>query len=181
MADLKAKTPCDGLLPLEIGATRLEETDGGVLTSISPLGDLKKLSDALLSAHGMEFPKPNRVTSSNDNARCVWFGRDEALLMGPVPDAALGKLAAVVDQSDAWVVVALSGADAEDVLARVIAVDVRAAHFKRGHTARTQLAHMACSVTRTGVDRFVILVFRSMAATLVHDLRAAMEAVASRS
>jgi sarcosine oxidase subunit gamma len=39
---------------------------------------------------------------------------------------------------------------------------------------------MTASITRTGAESFLILVFRSMAATLVHDLKQAMAAVASR-
>jgi sarcosine oxidase gamma subunit len=40
--------------------------------------------------------------------------------------------------------------------------------------------HMNGSVTRIGADSFVILVFRSMAGTLYHDLERAMESVAAR-
>ena len=39
---------------------------------------------------------------------------------------------------------------------------------------------MNASITRIGEDTFMIAVFRSMAQTLVHDLRTALEAVAAR-
>lgn len=74
----------------------------------------------------------------------------------------------------------LKGAGAVDVLARLVPVDLREDRFKRGHTLRTQLYHMSASITKTGADTFVILVFRSMASTLVHDMKTAMEAVAAR-
>ena len=76
--------------------------------------------------------------------------------------------------------VQLRGARAVDVLARLVPVDLRAAQFKRGHTVRTDLMHMTASITATGANTFLILVFRSMAQTLVHDLKTAMEGVASR-
>ena len=39
---------------------------------------------------------------------------------------------------------------------------------------------MMASITRLGADDFQIMVFRSMAATLVGELKTAMEAVAAR-
>ncbi len=101
-------------------------------------------------------------------------------MIGIAPDASLGQHAAVVDQSDAWCAVSLSGGTAEDVLARLVPVDLRRAQFKRGHTVRTQVGHMMTSVTRTGPDSFMILVFRSMAVTLIHELKQAMQFVAAR-
>jgi sarcosine oxidase subunit gamma len=58
-------------------------------------------------------------------------------------------------------------------------VDLRAAAFKPGQTLRSQLRDMPASITRTETG-FLLMVYRSMAATLVRELRRAMEAVASR-
>lgn len=179
MVELKAISPCDGLLPLRVGRVSVEEVDLGALSSLSPVGDASRFSAALQEAHGMAVPKPGRMTGK-EGARCIWFGRSEVLLAGPVPDVGLAKVAAVVDQSDAWACVEVSGADAVDVLARLVPIDLRAAAFKRGHSARTLVQHMTASITCLGADRFLMLVFRSMAGTLVHDLKGAMEAVASR-
>lgn len=179
VVELTATRPCDGLLPLSIGGAELAEIDAGVLTLMSPLGDRGALIAALEEGHGIAWPAPLRATGK-DGARCVWFGRNQALLMGPAPDAGLAKHAAVVDQSDAWAAVTLSGAAAVDVLARLVPVDLREGAFKRGHTVRTLLYHLSASITKTGPDTFMILVFRSMAATLVHDVKAAMEAFAAR-
>ncbi len=180
MVDLIAKSACDGLLPLTVGQASLTEVDLGALTSMAPYnGKLKAASTALKAAHGISFPAPNRATGKG-NARAIWFGRDMALLVGPAPDPALQEHAALTDQSDAWATVELSGDAAEDVLARLVPVDLRNKAFDRGHTVRSQLLHMNASITRTGPQSFLILVFRAMAATLVHDLKVAMEGVASR-
>lgn len=180
MVELKAKSPCDGLLPLTIGRIKLSEADLGVLTSVAPYaGKTKATSAAMTKAHGVAFPAANRALGK-DGARAVWFGRDMALLAGPAPDAGLAKHAALTDQSDAWTCVELSGAGAEDVLARLVPVDLRAATFKRGHTVRSQIKHMNGLITLTGTNSFLLMVFRSMAATLVHDLQEAMASVASR-
>nr|WP_239032540.1 sarcosine oxidase subunit gamma [Leisingera sp. MMG026] len=158
----------------------LTEEHPGAMWTVAPFkGQQEALSKALETAHGMAFPAVNRATGKA-GSRAVWFGRGMALLMGLAPDAKLAKHAALTDQSDAWAVVRLEGAGAEDVLARLVPVDLRSQVFKRGHTARTELKHMMASVTRTGPQAFQIMVFRSMAKTLVHDLKTAMEAVAAR-
>ena len=179
VAELKPRTACEEALPLEIGATQLVELDLGPITSVMVWGSEQDVSAAMKTAHGVSFPKPNR-SNGTDATRCVWFGRNQAVLIGIAPDASLGQHAAVVDQSDAWCAVSLSGGTAEDVLARLVPVDLRRAQFKRGHTVRTQVGHMMTSVTRTGPDSFMILVFRSMAVTLIHELKQAMQSVAAR-
>ncbi|MDU9003510.1 sarcosine oxidase subunit gamma [Sedimentitalea todarodis] len=180
MADLIARTPCKGMLPLEIGGAVLRECDVGRMTSISPFkGQQAAVSDLLNSVHGVGLPGPNR-TSKSSGCHVIWFARGQVLLMGADPDPALARHAALTDQSDAWAVVALEGARAEDVLARLVPVDLRGSTFKIGHTLRTQVMHMHASVIRIATDTFQIMVFRSMAETLVHDLRSAMEGVAAR-
>ncbi len=179
VAELKPRTPCGDPLAVAHGDIRLEEIDVGQMTLLSVLGSSDPLSAALEAAHGMGFPAPNR-TSGKAGARCVWFGRNQALLIGPAADATLARHAALVDQSDAWCAVSLTGASSEDVLARLVPLDLRAGRFKRGHTARSQLGHMQASITRTGTDSFMILVFRSMAASLIQELSHAMQAVAAR-
>ena len=180
MADLIATSPCDGLLPLEIGGTVLREEDLGVLTALAPYrGREKALAAALDEAHGLALPGPNRATGKT-GLRAIWFGRAHVLLVGPAPDPRLAEQAALTDQSDAWAAVRLEGATAEEVLARLVPLDLRAAQFKRGHTARSQLMHLNVSITRIGEKAFLILGFRSMAVTLVHDLKTAMEGVAAR-
>ena len=66
------------------------------------------------------------------------------------------------------------------VLARVTPLDLRDGVFGPGDTARSDLAHMAASVTRIGPEAFRIMVFRSCARSFVHEMRSAMEGVAAR-
>lgn len=180
MIKLSAKTPCEGLLPLNMDQVSLAEELPANLTMITARkGRFEECSDLLKNAHGVAMPKPNRATGAAA-VRAVWFGRDKAMLVGPSPNWSLKNEATVVDQSDAWAVVKLEGADAADVLARLVPMDLRTATFRRGHTARTMLGHMVVSITRVGEQAFQIMAFRSMAKTLVHDLQRAMESVAAR-
>ncbi|WP_425044011.1 sarcosine oxidase subunit gamma [Primorskyibacter sp. S87] len=180
MDKLVARTPGEGMLPLTIGKMDVKEVDPGTMTALLPFNEKEAvLSTALEQLHGMSFPAPNRATGKQ-GARAIWFGRGQAMLLGPEPDTSLADHAALVDQSDAWAVVDLNGDGAVDVLARLVPVDLRQPHFRRGHTVRSQLGHMTASITRLGDERFRILVFRSMIGTLIHDLKTAMEAVAAQ-
>jgi heterotetrameric sarcosine oxidase gamma subunit len=180
VVDLVARSACIGLLPLSVGDVTLSEVTPGAMTSIAPFkGHDTAASSGLKAAHGMAMPAFNRATGKAE-ARAIWLSRGQVMLVGPYPDASLSGHAAMTDQADAWAVVRLEGAGSEDVLARLIPVDVRVSVFKRGHTMRTDLLHMMASVTRIGDTAFQIMVFRSMAETLVHDLKSAMEGVASR-
>ncbi|MBE1282608.1 MAG: sarcosine oxidase subunit gamma [Rhodobacteraceae bacterium] len=180
MAELIAKSACDGLLPLSIGSVTVTEEVPEHLTGLAPFkGQAEALSAAMQATHGAAFPAPNRATGKA-GSRAVWFGREMALLVGPAPDATLARHAALTDQSDAWAVARVEGDKAEDVLARLVPLDLRPEVFKRGHAARTQLQHLTVSINRLNDGAFQIMAFRSMAATLVHDLKTAMEAVAAR-
>jgi len=165
-----AKTPCAGLLPLTIGTLEMREIVLDSAATVAPFkGQEKAVSDALPVA----FPKPNRV--SGTDPRAIWIGPGQALVIGAdIPDVP----AAVVDQSDGWAVVQIAGPDVKDVLVRLVPIDLR--KMKVGHTARTLIGHMTGSVTKTGRARYELMVMRSMAGTLVHDLERAARILFAR-
>ncbi|AGI66833.1 putative sarcosine oxidase subunit gamma [Octadecabacter antarcticus 307] len=177
MVKLIANSPCAGLLPKTIGTVSFTEIDVGQMTLVAPFrGQKKSVSDVLKSAIGVGFPAPNRTIGTTP--RAVWCGKGQALIMGAdCPDL---DGAACVDHSDAWAIVLLDGADATAILARLTPIDLRLSMFKRGHTARTLIGHMTGGITRLGLQSFEVMVMRSMAATLVHDLTQAAENMAAR-
>tara|TARA_R110002020_G_scaffold67179_9_gene176508 strand:- start:39240 stop:39776 length:537 start_codon:yes stop_codon:yes gene_type:complete len=177
VGNLEPVSPCAGLLPLTIGALTVAEADLGAITLITPFEGASR--DDMEHALGLPFPQPNQTMGDADR-RMIWVGQGEALLIGQAPDPDLGRYAAVVDQSDAWAVVTLTGAGGDAALARLVPVDLRLRAFPVGATVRSLLGHMNASITRTGDNVFLIAVFRSMAATLVHDLETALAAVAAR-
>ena len=178
MASLLARTPCEGLLPIKIGNCSLSELTPDAITSMAPVrGKTRAVSAALSEILALGFPASNRA-SGKDGARCIWFGPGLAMLVGPVSNAV--KDAATTDQSDGLAVMRLQGRDAQPVLARLVPVDLRARIFKPGHTTRTLLSNMPASITRSGVNRFDIMVFRSMAKTAVDEIAAAMKSVAAQ-
>lgn len=180
MAELVPLSPLAGRLPLRVGVFTLEGCDLGPVTSVAHFaGKDRACSEALFEAHGLGFPAPNRMDQKGD-ARILWFGRGLALLAGVAPDTRLGATAALTDQSDAWAAVTVSGPGVETLLARLVPVDLGPRVFAPGSTCRTLVGHMAASVTRLEAECFLILVFRSMAETLLHDLQEVMEACAAR-
>ena len=66
------------------------------------------------------------------------------------------------------------------LLARLVPIDLSPAVFKQGHSARSLLQHIHISITRVSKDGFLILAPRSMAGTLIKDLKSAMQTVAAR-
>ena len=179
MVELIAKTPLADALPQTIGAVTLSAYIPERITSVAPYkGQSKAVSDMLNAHLLMRFPNPNRVLQS-EAGRLIWAGNGMALLFdGQVPD--MSKIAALTDQSDAWCIIRVEGKPVRDVLARLVPIDMALPVFKVGHTARTMVGHMTGSVTRIGRDAFEVMVMRSMAATLLHDLTRAAKGVAAR-
>ena len=185
MVKLLAKTPCEGLLPISHGAVTLEEVDVGPITCIQPFqGKEGTLDNVLQMGVGCGLPSVGG-SSAHEGATLQWFGKETVMCLGVHVPETVADYAAVTDQSDAWAVVQLSGAgsgaDVEAVLARLVPVDLRLPGFGVGAACRTLLQHMNVGILRIAEDSFQIMVFRSMAKTLVHDLEQAMAGVAARS
>lgn len=179
VADLVAQSPCNGLLPISRGSCQLKEVDLGSLYLIAPFRDAwPRVSEQLDQTYGLTLPEPGQAQQRNEQ-RIVWFGREAVLLIGADHPPA-SQNAAITDQTDAWASVILSGREAEDVLARLVPVDLRAKVLPIGGTVRTLLRHISVSITRESDDAFLILAFRSMAHSLVEEVTQAMEAVAAR-
>jgi sarcosine oxidase subunit gamma len=177
VVDLKAKTPCDGLVPLEKGTCRLTEVTPPVMSLLAPLpGAAPAVEAALQAAHGLGWPAPGETRRAG-TAQILWFGRETALLCGVEPGADLGSHALVTDQSDSWAIVLLEGEAADDVLARLVPVDLRS--LSHGGILRTMLGHMNVAIERRETG-FAVFGFRSMAGTLVHEIADAMGSVAAR-
>jgi len=178
VASLIAKAATDGLLPLTIGALTLSATPFTAITSVSPFPGKEKAAGTALKKLGLGWPAPDRAIARGD-AAIVWSGRSQAFLMGAAPDG-LAASAALVDISDGWVGLRLSGATAETALARLVPLDLSLAAFPVGATARAGLGHMMALFHRSAADTITIHVFRSMVVTAVHEIEVAMKSLAAR-
>lgn len=176
MPELIAKSALDGR-SLTVGSVVLSEIEVGPITSIAAFpGEATTVAKGLKRL-GLAMPEPNAMLVK-DGARIIWTGRDQAFLIGvAAPDL---EGVAVTDQSDGWAVLSLSGADAVDVLARQLPIDLRLSAFPVGQVLRTQVNHMNAIVLRLDATTFQIMVFRSMARTAWHELEDAMHMVSAR-
>lgn len=175
MADLQAETPFGDLaLPLALGECRLEALPMGHILSVAPYPG----NEAVVADRLGGFPAPGEIHALG-GSRLVWAGREQAFLFDADDRRGEGLegLAAVTDQSDGWAGLQLSGADAAEVLARLVPLDV--ALMQAGRSARSLLNHMPLLLIRTDAG-FELWAFRSMAGTMLHEIGTAMRAVAAR-
>lgn len=166
MPELFAKPALDVALVTLAGLT-LNIRNVDQLTVISAFPGQTQALEKLLKPLGLSFPAPNRVTMADD-ARLIWTGRGQAMLMGVAPPA-LGHAAAVTDQTDGWICLSLTGPRADQALMRLVPLDLRATAMPAGATARSGLNHMPLILVRAD-DGFLILTFRSMARSAWHEL-----------
>ena len=165
MAKLIATGPFDGRLPLEGRGVVVEAADFEPMTLvIAARGTAPKVS-------GLTFPEPGEVRSSGTK-RLIWMGPGQALLCGA--EAPKAEPLVTMDHSDAWAVARVSGDAGPDVLSRLVPLDLRVTVFPVGSTARTLIGHMTGSVIRIDEITLDLIVMRSMAGTLVHDLERAL-------
>jgi len=176
VVDLIARTPADGIGSYSKGAATFEELTLHQIQSIAPFE--AKLG-AVETALGFELPKVGR-SWRKAGQEVAWFSQGQFLAFDvDIGDRVTG-LAAITDQSDAWCAIVLSGSASEAILARLVPLDLRESHFKRGHIMRSHLGHVPLHVTRLESEAFRLMTFRSMAGTMVHDLRRAMDLLAGR-
>jgi len=177
VARLLARDPFGGPLPLEVGSVTVTVVDPGRVTLIAPYReDGAATRDRLRGALGLDWPGPGLAVEAS-GAALLSVGPGRALLVGgEAPDRAG---AAVIDQSDGVAVVSVGGADARSVLARLVPVDLAPEVFVEGCVACTLVGHMTATLWARG-EAVQIMMMRSMARSLLHELERAGRAVAAR-
>ena len=179
MAKLIAKSAAGELLPVTIGPLTLSELPQERITAIAPYPGKVEAASTALEKLGLGFPAPG-TSQRAAKARILWAGRDLAFLIGAAPPAGLGAHAALTDQGDGWAGLALSGPGVEAALARLVPLDLSAAAFPEGATARAALGHITILLHRTGAESFALYLFHSMVATAIHELQEVMRALLAR-
>jgi sarcosine oxidase subunit gamma len=134
--------------------------------------DLKQRINA---AFGLDLvAHPRRVTTSNvallGIGPAAWLAIQDPGDSGFATKlkAAVGDAASVADQTDAYVVHRLSGAQVREALAKGFPIDLHERAFAPGAVAVTAVAHLGAIIWRlddgpAGTPTFEIAVFRSLA------------------
>jgi heterotetrameric sarcosine oxidase gamma subunit len=181
VAELAAEVPFGQEdLPREAGGCRLAARAIGAMVSVAPYrGREAAVSAALETRLGVGLTGPGEW-KQGAGGRVVWMGLGQWFVEAEADLAeALADDAAVTEQGDGWAAFRLEGAGAEDVLARLVPVDLDGEAFGEGRVTRTALRHVACALLRDGAG-FEMLVMRSFAATAAHEIGEAMASVAAR-
>lgn len=157
--------PILGGVDLTIADNRLTERDDLALVSIAvPLGGDAGLTEALKNGWGLDLPTaPGSATAGE--VRAIRTAPDQLMLVFPhrEPDAArqvaakLDGRGYVTDQTDAWVVLEISGPDTPAALERLTMLDVSDDRFPEGAAARTLMHHMGAILIRLGATRYLLL------------------------
>lgn len=144
-------------------------------------GMARALAEQVRRAFGVDLPQiPLRV--GNGALSITWSGPDRwlAIRTGSVPalpalfrDAALARLATIVDQSHGLAILAVSGPRVRETLAKGFSIDLHPRVFRTGHTAMTTVSHIAVQITQIADDPvFEIAIARSFAESFWHWLEA---------
>jgi len=140
----------------------------------------KGQAGALAAALGVPLPlTPSSVV--HGPIRYLWAGPAAWLALSddPALPARLAPheaLAAITDQSDAHIILAVTGPAARTILAKLIPIDLHESAFPAHAVALTLAGHIAIKLWRED-DAFILACPRSFAAALHHALVEAEQAV----
>jgi heterotetrameric sarcosine oxidase gamma subunit len=178
MADLAERFPLSGIAePGHYGAdwtTGLvieERTDIAVASVIAKLGRRSALTNAVNAAFGVSLPEGPRRDAQGAFA-FSGVGRDQWIASAEGEEAAgfaarararIGPFALVADQSDARLVLRLSGPHVRDVLAKGVPVDLHPQAFKPGDVANTVVGYINTQIDMIDDATFQLAAPRSMA------------------
>jgi sarcosine oxidase subunit gamma len=154
-------TPALSQAPVARGETTLAPLpEGRVLTLVVTRG-----TGGALAQLNLALPATGESRSAGE-ATVMRPVADRAYLLDAGPDAAAALLAAgqrLVDQSDYWVALSLTGPRAAEALARHWKPDLDPAVFPPGHATRSTLGPIACILLRDGPEAFRLFLPRSFA------------------
>lgn len=183
---LTAATPLDSL-SLQFEAIDLTEVSGRSMVSLAVPNDGEAaLAGKVKQAYGTDLPAVGKSTSSEtDNAALLGMARDQIFLLFDEPagdpvayvQGLLGESAYLVDQSDSWVMLSISGARARAALERICPIDLHPGAFAVGDVARTVMEHHAAIVMRTEGEGYLLLSPRSSAKSFAHAVQVSAENV----
>ncbi|MGF1502209.1 MAG: sarcosine oxidase subunit gamma [Paracoccaceae bacterium] len=153
---------------------RLRIADRGPVGMVTLRADLAepRVAAAVRAVAGVEIPGVWSARFADEGRGAVWMAPDELLILVPYSlagesaarlDADLaGLFATAVDVSDARTVLALSGPDVAETLAKGAPMDLSPDAFPPGAARRTHLAEIAIGLWRRSEAEWEIVTFRSV-------------------
>jgi len=130
----------------------IEEVTTAAATVIARRGRTEALATALAASYGLTLPAgPHRISAGGVTFAGIAPDRWLATATGienfvPQLRARLGPAAAVMDQSDARVVIRVSGPRVREVLAKGVPLDLHRATFRPGDVASTLVSYIGLQI-----------------------------------
>ena len=188
---LTASSPLDRHCTIVDGANLVEVSPRSIV-SFSPFtGNEAEFNTAINKLFNSAYPSATKAFQLSGKNACVllpssynqWFLCFDDEVPDPVATAndLLGKKisnqVAMTDQSDAWVILALSGALIYHTLERICPIDCSSPAMPIGTTARTIIEHLGTIILRrpddgNGKPCFWLMTARSSAASFLHVITA---------
>ncbi|WP_233838905.1 sarcosine oxidase subunit gamma [Paraburkholderia sp. ZP32-5] len=179
---LKAVAPFDGVA-LPTGAIRAIDRDGcGIALITARRGRENDVLRALAADFGIDLPDAGKCARQRGIVAVATAPRSWLIVAEQRPNRLAADLkqsvrdaASVVDQSDGYALLRLSGIAVPALLAKGVSIDVSNDAFAVDSAACTHLAHMNVTFWRLPDDpaqgpTFELALFRSFAASLAHWL-----------
>ena len=164
---LTAQSPLGGYNKI-VDGTSLIEVTGLSMVSVAPLAGsqaaFQRAIAKLFKTDKSDSPKPSATMALDQTSKqlCIlmpsaqnqWFLCFDDDGTNPIDAAkkligkSLSKQMAMTDQSDSWVILALSGPQSGQTLARICPIDCSGSAMPIGTTARTSMEHLGAIITR---------------------------------
>ena len=159
----------------EIGTIRLREISNQSLIAMAiPLGEETKFKNSIKNRFGLKMPSPNKSVKNKDT-RIFSTQPDQIFVLTKRTDdpeksmaIEIGKSAYITDQTDAWVILEISGSSSREALERICQLDLDKEIFKLDSMARTSMEHMSAIIIRKAGDTFYLMSASSSAKSFLH-------------
>lgn len=183
---LDAQWPLDGVDIRIDGIVILGVTRLSVVSISIPRDGESKVSAVVKQHFGEDLPHIGSSLSDDDQSmRLLRLGRDELLLLTdaftaePVLAAQkiFGKTAYLVDLSDSYAMLEITGGRCLEVLERLCPLDLHSDRFETGAVARTVMEHLDVIIQRGGEDKYLLMSARSSAKNFLHAVQTSAENV----
>ena len=168
------------------GDITLDVRDGLTIASIaSGRNKGALLNAAIREAYGIELPTLPQRTVGPGGLELIWNGPHQWLMMAPRDrgrdleqelQPVVAGLGAVTDQSDARVVIRVSGRRARDLLAKGVTINLEPSTFSKNAVAITYAFNIGVVLCQhDATPAYDLAVFRSFADCLARRLRHSAE------
>ena len=174
MAKLSATDSLGGY-DKEIGNIRLREVANQSLIAMAiPQGEESKFKNNIKNIFNLKMPSPTKSVKNKDT-RLLFTQPDQIFVLmkraeDPENSMAItfGASAYITDQTDAWVILEISGESSREALERICQVDLDKNVFQLDGMARTSMEHMSAIIIRKADDTFYLMSASSSAKSFLH-------------